>query len=51
MSAKQKGLEVGIKAPSFLIETPDGKLPLHQLATRCESLVLTTQDSYLYHPN
>ena len=51
MNAKQKRLEVGIKAPGFLIETPNGRLPLHQLAERYERLILTTQDSYRYHPN
>jgi hypothetical protein len=51
MSAKPNGLQVGVKAPEFLVETPDGKIPLHQLAGRHEKLVLTTQDSYRYHPN
>ena len=43
--------QVGAKAPEFLITTPDGRLPLHQLAARSKKLVLTTQDSYRYHPN
>lgn len=42
---------VGEKAPEFLIETPDGRFPLHELAARHEKLILTTQDSYRYHPN
>jgi hypothetical protein len=51
MIAKPKAPRVGVKAPEFLIETPDGKFPLHQLAARQEKLILTTQDSYRYHPN
>jgi len=51
MSVKQKERDVGTKAPGFLIETPNGRLPLHQLAERYDRLVLTTHDSYRYHPN
>ena len=51
MIAKPKAPRVGVKAPEFLIETPDGRFPLHQLAARHEKLILTTQDSYRYHPN
>ena len=51
MIAKPKAPRVGVKAPEFLIETADGKLPLHQLAARYNKLVLMTQDSYGYHPN
>jgi hypothetical protein len=51
MNAKPKGPRVGVKAPEFLTETPDGRLPLHQLAARRQKLILTTQDSYRYHPN
>ena len=51
MIAKLKGPQVGVKAPEFLIETPDGRIPLHQLAARHEKLILTTQDRYRYHPN
>jgi hypothetical protein len=51
MNAKKNGPRVGIKAPDFLIETPNGKLALYQLAERYDRLVLTTQDSYRYHPN
>lgn len=51
MIAKLKGLRIGVKAPEFLIDTPDGSFPLHQLAARHEKLILTTQDSYRYHPN
>ena len=43
--------EVGMKAPEFFVETRDGRLSLHELAARHEHLVLTTQDSYRYHPN
>jgi hypothetical protein len=43
--------EVGLKAPEFFIETADGRFSLHQLAARHKSLILTTQDSYRYHPN
>jgi hypothetical protein len=42
---------VGEKAPEFLIETSDGELPLSELAARHEKLILTSQDSYRYHPN
>jgi hypothetical protein len=51
MIAKSKGPRVGAKAPEFFIDTPDGRFPLHQLAARNEKLILTTQDSYRYHPN
>jgi hypothetical protein len=51
MIADAKDIRVGAKAPEFGIATPDGKLLLHQLAARHEKLVLTTQDSYRYHPN
>ena len=51
MNAKPRGPGVGVKAPEFLIETPDSTLPLQQLAARYEKLIITTQDSYLYHPN
>jgi hypothetical protein len=43
--------QVGLKAPEFFIETADGKVSLHQLAARRKNLVLTSQDSYRYHPN
>ena len=51
MIAEPNGPRVGARAPEFLIATPDGRLPLHQLAARHKKLVLTTQDSYRYHPN
>ena len=51
MIAKPSGLRVGVKAPEFLVETPEGRIPLHRLAGRHEKLILTTQDSYRYHPN
>jgi hypothetical protein len=51
MIAKPKEPRVGAKAPEFLIDTPDGRFPLHRLAARHGKLILTTQDSYRYHPN
>ena len=51
MIAKSKRPRVGAKAPEFFIETPDGSFPLRQVAARHEKLILTTQDSYRYHPN
>lgn len=51
MLENKAGLEAGDKAPDFLITTADGEVPLHRLAAGCEKLVLTSQDSYRYHPN
>jgi hypothetical protein len=51
MKGEGKSPQIGAIAPEFLIATPDGSLPLHQLAARYQKLVLTTQDSYRYHPN
>ena len=51
MIAKPKAPQVGVKAPKFLVETSHGRFPLHQLAAQHEILILTTQDSYRYHPN
>ena len=51
MTSEPEALRVGTKAPEFIIATPDGRATLHQLAARHEKLVLTTQDSYRYHPN
>jgi len=51
MIAKPEAPGVGVKAPDFLIETSDGSFPLHRLAAQHEKLILTTQDSYRYHPN
>ena len=51
MSDGIAGPEVGAQAPEFLIATADGVLTLHELAARHEKLVLTSQDSYRYHPN
>jgi len=42
---------VGAIGPEFHVETNDGRVPLHQLAAQHKKLVLTTQDSYRYHPN
>jgi hypothetical protein len=49
--AEFKSPRVGSKAPEFFIATPGTRLSLYQLAARHEKLVLTTQDSYRYHPN
>ena len=46
-----KGPQVGERAPDFLIETADGRFLLNQLAAQHEKLILTSQDSYRYHPN
>ena len=51
MNTAMKHPEVGVKAPEFFIETADGGLSLHQLAAWHKNLILTTQDSYRYHPN
>ena len=51
MIAKPKAPGVGVKAPEFHLDTPDGRFSLHQLAAQHEKLILTTQDSYRYHPN
>jgi len=51
MIVKPRAPRVGVTAPDFLVDTPGGRLPLHQLAARHEKLILTTQDSYRYHPN
>ncbi len=51
MTAEPTSLRVGDKAPGFLVATADGNLRLDQLAARHEKLVLTSQDSYRYHPN
>jgi hypothetical protein len=51
MIAKPKMPWVGAKAPEFFIETSDGRYSLHRLAAQHKKLVLTTQDSYRYHPN
>ena len=51
MTDEAREPRVGAKAPDFRIETPDGKFLLSQLAARHEKLILTSQDSYRYHPN
>ena len=51
MTAEPEGPRVGTIGPEFHIATADGWLPLHQLAAQYKKLVLTTQDSYRYHPN
>jgi hypothetical protein len=51
MTVQAKILGVREKVADFLIDTPDGKFPLYQWAARHKKLILTTQDSYRYHPN
>ena len=51
VNSKAKEARVGVKAPGFLVKTADGRFPLHQLAARHQRLILTSQDSYRYHPN
>jgi len=51
MTAQSELPQVGLKAPEFFIDTADGRSSLHQLAARYNNLVLTSQDSYRYHPN
>jgi peroxiredoxin len=51
MTAEPNALRVGDKAPEFAIATVDRETTLHRLAARYKQLVLTTQDSYRYHPN
>jgi hypothetical protein len=51
MIATAKAPTLGVKAPEFPVETPNGRLTLPQLAAQHQKLVLTTQDSYRYHPN
>lgn len=51
MIAKRVGPQVGERAPEFVIDTTNGKFLLSQLAARSEHLILTSQDSYRYHPN
>jgi hypothetical protein len=51
MNTTMEHPEVGVKATEFFIETADGGVSLHQLAARHKNLILTTQDSYRYHPN
>ncbi len=51
MSGEPGELRVGDTAPEFFIETAHSRLLVSQLAARCEKLILTSQDSYRYHPN
>ena len=51
MAEETKVPQVGMKAPEFFIDTADGRYPLNQLASRHRNLVVTSQDSYRYHPN
>ena len=47
----EKDPGVGARAPQFILETSHGTLRLDQLAARHKNVILTTQDSYRYHPN
>jgi len=51
MIAEIQSPRTGDKAPEFFIATADGNTSLYQLAARHAKLVLTSQDSYRYHPN
>jgi hypothetical protein len=51
MIAEPKDPRVGNQAPEFFIETTDGRVSLHELAAQHKNLILTSQDSYRYHPN
>jgi hypothetical protein len=51
MIDKAQTLRRGDEAPEFLVETAEGRFPMHRLAAEHKKLILTTQDSYRYHPN
>jgi hypothetical protein len=51
MTNKERGPEVGDRAPEFFVKVGRDRLALSQLAARHDKLVLTSQDSYRYHPN
>ena len=51
MNADGQTPRVGDTAPDFLIATTGGQLSLRQLAAGNKKIVLTSQDSYRYHPN
>jgi len=51
MGEEQRGPEVGDRAPEFFVKVGSDRLALSQLAARHDKLVLTSQDSYRYHPN
>jgi hypothetical protein len=51
MGSAQRGPEVGDHAPEFFIKAGSERLALSELAARYDKLVLTSQDSYRYHPN
>ena len=44
-------LEVGDRAPEFLLHRGDETVGLSDFAARHEKTVLTTQDRYRYHRN
>jgi len=47
----EKDPGIGVRAPQFILETSHGTLALDKLAARHKKVILTTQDSYRYHPN
>ncbi|HEY7164130.1 MAG TPA: hypothetical protein VIB79_06185 [Candidatus Binatia bacterium] len=47
----KEGPETGDRAPEFMLEVAGRMLPLGELASRRQKLILTSQDSYRYHPN
>ena len=51
MNNEERGPEVGNRAPEFFVGVGRDRLALSQLAARHDKLVLTSQDSYRYHPN
>lgn len=51
MGNEQRGPDVGDRAPEFFVKVGRDRLPLSQLAASHDKLVLTSQDSYRYHPN
>lgn len=51
MNDRTKGPEVGAQAPDFSIASAAGMSSVHELAARHGKLVLTSQDSYRYHPS
>ena len=51
MGKRKRGPEVGDRAPEFFVNVENDRLALSQLALRHDKLVITSQDSYRYHPN
>lgn len=46
----EKVPDVGEKTPDFLVDTPSGRVSIHQLAAQAGTIVLLSLDSYRYHP-